>query len=350
MIADNQNFDPKPLLKAFREAGKPLYLVGGAVRDQLMGKQSKDLDYTTKATPPEIKEILTKAKFPVIPIDEASGTIGTLLQGEFPASGKFQVEITPFRTEERYQKGRGNPTVTFGDSLEKDLLRRDLTINAMAVDDEGKLIDPFGGQVHLKEQLLITPSDASEIFGQDPLRMLRVARFMSKLGFTPIAEVRKAMHERAGLILTISRERWKQEMDKLLVGPFVSNGMNLLADTRLLQFILPEILPILLMRGVNQGQYHSHDIWGHTLKVIEGVPANATLRWAAMLHDVAKPHTRTEIEGKIQFLQHAELGAEMFDSIADRFRFSSDEKYKVKFLIEQHLRPNFYTSNWKDGT
>jgi poly(A) polymerase len=339
--------NPTPLKNAFRVAGKPLYLVGGAVRDQLRGVPSKDLDYATEATPPQTKDILKRAGFPVIPLGEAFGTIATLLpagEGE-----RQQVEITTFRTAESYKKGSRRPAVTFGKSIEQDLGRRDFTINAMALDDAGALIDPFGGKQHLAEKLLQTPSPAVEIFAEDPLRMLRAARFISQLGFAPSPEVRAAVLERAGDILTVSRERWKQELDKLLTGEAAGVALSFAAQTRLLSFLLPEMHAMILMTGKPQGKYHSKDIWEHTLKVVEGAPRRVALRWSALLHDVAKPQTRTEDGGEVHFLHHAELGAEMFDGIGDRLRFGKEERRRVRFLIATHLRPNLYQKTWSDS-
>ncbi len=339
----------KDLLSAFRSAGKPLYLVGGAVRDQLRGLAPKDLDYATAATPPETKDILKKAGFPVIPIGEAFGTIATLIPATEPGTDRRQVEITTFRTAESYTKGSRKPQVVFGKSIELDLKRRDFTINAMALTDDGALVDPFGGRGHLEAKLLVTPSPAEEIFADDPLRMLRAARFMSQLGFQPAPEVRTAVEARAGDILTVSRERWKQELDKLLCGQAAGAALVFLASHRLLSFLLPEMHAMLLLTGKPQGRYHSKDIWEHTLKVVEGAPARAGVRWAALLHDVAKPQTRTETGGEVHFLQHAELGAEMFDGISDRLRFGREERKRVRFLVQAHLRPNLYQKTWSDS-
>jgi poly(A) polymerase len=154
---------------------------------------------------------------------------------------------------------------------------------------------------------------------------------------------------RAGDILTVSRERWKQELDKLLSGQAAGAALIFLASNRLLSFLLPELHAMLLLTGKPQGRYHSKDIWEHTLKVVEGAPARAPLRWAALLHDVAKPQTRTEDGGEVHFLQHAELGAEMFDGIADRLRFGREERKRVRFLIQAHLRPNLYQKTWSDS-
>jgi poly(A) polymerase len=337
------------LLSAFRDAGKPLYLVGGAVRDQLRGLTPKDLDYATAATPTETKDILRKAGFPVIPLGEAFGTIATLIPGADGATDRRQVEITTFRCAESYQKGSRKPQVVFGKSIEQDLKRRDFTINAMALDDSGALVDPFGGRAHLESKALVTPSPAEEIFGEDPLRMLRAARFISQLGFEPAPEVRAAVEARAGDILTVSRERWKQELDKLLCGQAASAALVFLARHRLLSFLLPELHAMLLLTGKPQGRTHSKDIWEHTLKVVEGAPPRAPVRWAALLHDVAKPQTRTETDGEVHFLQHAELGAEMFDGIGDRLRFGREERKRVRFLIQAHLRPNLYQKSWSDS-
>ncbi len=336
------------LIGIFRAAGKPLYLVGGAVRDRLRGIEAKDLDYATAATPSETKDILRRGGLPVIPIGEAFGTIATLIPAE-TAGDPQRVEITTFRTAESYRKGSRKPQVSFGQSLELDLGRRDFTVNAMALDDAGQLVDPFGGERHLKEKVLVTPSPAAEIFADDPLRMLRAARFISQLGFAPAPEVRQAVEERAGDILTVSRERWKQELDKLLIGDRAAAGLAFLGQTGLLSFLLPEMHAMLLLTGKPQGRLHSKDIWEHTLKVVEGSPQKSPVRWSALLHDVAKPQTRSEKNGEVHFLHHAELGAEIFDGVAERLRFGREERRRVRFLIAAHLRPNLYQSTWSDS-
>ena len=337
------------LIEAFRAAGKPLYLVGGAVRDQLRGLAPKDLDYATAATPPETKDLLRRAGLPVIPLGEAFGTIATLLPDPEKPGERRQVEITTFRTAESYTKGSRKPQVSFGTAIELDLGRRDFTINAMAFDDLGALVDPFGGKEHLAQKMLVTPSPAAEIFAEDPLRMLRAARFISQLGFTPSPEVEAAVEERAGDILTVSRERWRQELDKLLCGEHAPRALAFLAQHRLLSFLVPELHAMLLLTGKPQGKLHSKDIWEHTLKVVEGAPRRAPVRWAALLHDVAKPQTRTEHGGEVHFLQHAELGAEMFDGIGERLRFAREDRKRVRFLIQAHLRPNLYQDAWSDS-
>jgi poly(A) polymerase len=341
--------DTRHLTSVFRNAGKPLYLVGGAVRDRLRGLAPKDLDFATAATPSETKEILRRGGLPVIPIGEAFGTIATLLSVEGTDAPLHQVEITTFRTSESYRKGSRKPQVSFGHSIELDLGRRDFTVNAMALDDAEHLIDPFGGARHLAEKILVTPSPAAEIFAEDPLRMLRAARFMSQLGFAAAPEVREAVVEHAGDILTVSRERWKQELDRLLCGEQAPAGLSFLAQTGLLSFLLPDLHAMLLLTGKPQGRLHSKDIWEHTLKVVEGAPRRGPVRWAALLHDVAKPQTRTERHGEVHFLHHAELGAEIFDGIAERLRFGRDERRRVRFLIAAHLRPNLYQKSWTDS-
>jgi poly(A) polymerase len=161
--------------------------------------------------------------------------------------------------------------------------------------------------------------------------------------------VRQAVEARGGDILTVSRERWKQELDRLLLGERAPDGLAFLAQTGLLSFLLPEMHAMLLLTGKPQGRLHSKDIWEHTLKVVEGSPRKAQLRWSALLHDVAKPQTRSEKNGEVHFLHHAELGAEIFDGIAERLRFGREERRRVRFLIAAHLRPNLYQPSWSDS-
>lgn len=328
-----------PIIEIWRRAGKQLHLVGGAVRDALLGKESHDLDLTTDALPEETKSLLARASFKVIPKGEAFGMIATIL-------GDDEVEITTYRGDS-YRPDSRKPEVVFTSSIEEDLVRRDFTVNAMAWDLlEDKLVDPFGGQRDLSVKLLRCPqmkgedsmTAAMRSFGDDPLRMLRAARFLSKgLDFNPSVSISQAALQMADRIHVVSHERWGEEFDKLLVCEDPATGLDWLAGTGLLRQILPELEA---GRGMTQNKkWHHKDVWQHTLLVVSGVPATPRLRWAALFHDVGKPVTYKITKTGIHFYRHEIEGAKLWWKIAERFKLPKKFAKEVQFLIRQHLRP-----------
>ncbi len=226
------------LFDAFERAGFQLYAVGGCVRDWCLGKSPKDVDFTTDATPAETTEVLSQNGMKVIPVGEAFGTIATLIQ-------RKSYEITSFRVRESYTKGSRHPVVRYGKELLQDLERRDLTINAMACDRRGKLIDPFDGMGDLERGVLRVPHSSYErsieIFSDDPLRILRLARFLARLNFNVAPEATRAAQTSAGTVLDVSHERWFAELDGLLRAPYVPAAIRWLNDTGVLGLLLPEI-------------------------------------------------------------------------------------------------------------
>lgn len=337
------------LFDIFWRAGKELFLVGGAVRDLVMGAgigTLTDLDFATDARPAETAAILRQARLPVFPVGVRFGTVGTVL----PPNGapRREVQITTYRVQETYRQGSRRPDVVFGRSLEADLARRDFSMNAMALDRAGTIRDPHGGRADIAARRLRVVGDPFDILAEDPLRLLRAARFIARFGLTPHAELRAASAALAGEILTVSRERWLLEMNKLLVGPWAGEALEDLRETGLLAHLLPEVTA---MAGLDQDAARRHkDLWGHTRQVVSQAAPRLPVRWAALLHDVGKVHTRTvDARGQVHFFGHETAGAEMVDVIARRFRFHRALRERVRFLVLHHQRPNLYAPDWTDA-
>lgn len=336
----------------FAEAGFELCLVGGPVRDLMLGRPVNDYDLTTNARPDEIESVVKAWATAMWDVGREFGTIGA-------RRGDTTVEITTFRSE-HYDPASRKPEVLFGSSLEGDLSRRDFTINAMAVRLATlEFVDPFGGQVDLEQQLLRTPGRATDSFNDDPLRMLRAARFCSQLGFLVAPEIRDAMSELAERIDIVSAERIRDELSKLVLAPDPRWGLELLVVTGVAQRILPE-LPAL---ALEIDEHHRHkDVYEHSLIVLEQAielekshtPSSGPdliLRLAALLHDIGKPRTRRfEPGGGVSFHHHEVVGARLARKRLQALRFSNDEIDAICLLIELHLRFHGYGSGeWTDS-
>jgi poly(A) polymerase len=330
---------------AFAQAGHELHLVGGTVRDALMGRPDDDLDFTTDARPPELLRIVEPLG-PTWTTGIEFGTVGVQV-------GDRQCEITTFRAD-RYDRQSRKPEVAYGDSLLDDLRRRDFTMNAMALSVPDRVFaDPFSGLADLVRGVLRTPSTPEESFADDPLRMLRAARFVSTLGITVAPEVQAAMTAMAGEIARISVERVQVELTKLLLGAAPRAGLQLLVDTGLAEHVLPE-LPALRMAADEHGQHK--DVYAHTLQVLdqaidlEDAP-DLVLRWAALLHDIGKPATRRfEADGRVTFHHHEAVGARMARARLRELRYSKDLVDDVAQLVFLHLRFYGYgRGEWTDS-
>ena len=338
------------LATAFATAGHELALVGGPVRDAFLGRAVSDLDFTTTARPDEILRI-------VIPLSETQwdmgrefGTIGALVSGE-------PVEITTYRAD-AYDGETRKPLVEFGDSLEDDLTRRDFSVNAMALRlPERVLVDPSGGMEDLVAGRLRTPGAPEISFGDDPLRMLRAARFTSQLGFTATPETVEAMIELAPRIEIVSVERINAELSKLLLTDFPRAGIQLLVETGLAQLILPEV-PALRLE-IDEHAHHK-DVYEHSLTVLDqaigyekarGLPPDLALRLAAVLHDIGKPATkRVEARGVVSFHHHDVVGSKLAAKRLTALRFDKETIATVAKLIELHLRFFGYSEGaWTDS-
>lgn len=328
------------LSRTFTEAGYELYLVGGVVRDLLLGRSVTDLDYATSAHPEETKRLgqLAGADSSYT-VGEAFGTVGLVFAG-------IPVEITTYRSE-WYPTPERRPVVRFGQSLLEDLSRRDFTVNALAVHAvTGELVDPFDGQGDLERHLLRAVGDPFERFREDPLRILRAARFAAQLGFTVEPLTLAAMQELASELERVSIERITMELNRLLLGPEPDRGLELLRETRLLAVILPELLPL----AEDVAHRRHKDIWRHTLQVVKQSPPRLAVRWAALLHDAAKPMTRTiDEQGGVHFFGHEIKGAELARKLLRRLRQEKTLTEKVARLVELHLRPAAYDETWTDS-
>ena len=328
------------LARRFREQGHDLYLVGGCVRDRLLDRHSTDYDLATDAPPRTVKRLLNEADAAHIwTVGERFGTIGAHLDGA-------TVEITTYRSEE-YEPHSRKPAVRFGTSLEGDLARRDLTINAIAQDVlTGEQIDPFGGERDLAARLVRAVGDADERFAEDPLRLLRAVRFVAQLDFQLDPPTAAAIARQADLLGDISRERIAQEMNKLLVALRAAHGVRLLVELGLMRHIVPEVLA---MRGMRQSTYRYKDVFEHTLQVVADVEPTLVLRWAALLHDIAKPRTISHAGGETHFFGHEFVGEGMTRRILSRLRYDRDFVERVAHLVLMHLRINNYEGDWTDG-
>jgi poly(A) polymerase len=336
------------LFEIFLRAGHELYLVGGGVRDHRRGRRIedlRDLDFATSALPAESARVLRAAGLSVFTVGSRFGTVGTILED---ATARREIQITTYRGEV-YANGSRKPRVTFGKNLEEDLARRDFSINAMAMAADGHLIDPYGGEQDLKSGLLRTVGDPRIIFREDPLRTLRAARFIATLGMRPEAELVEVVREVAGEILTVSRERWLLEMNKILVGAAAADGLTFLAATGVLVHLWPAGQAMVEFRA-DQGRYHHKALWPHTLGVLSQAPARVAVRWAALLHDAGKVTTRSvDGAGDVHFYGHEAVGAGIVDEVARRFRFDRALHQRVRSLVLLHQRPALYDGSWTDG-
>jgi poly(A) polymerase len=345
-----------PLFELFAGAGQPLYLVGGAVRDWLLGTPldaHEDLDFTTPLPPDGIARLLKGAGYHTFDVGRAFGTIGTVLRHD-AAGPPVDVQITTYRTEEVYRRDSRHPTVRFGESLAKDLERRDLSINAIAMDAQGRVVDPCGGRRDLEARLLRVIGEPHDIFDDDPLRILRVARFVARLGFRVDAATERAAFDMAHDVLTVSRERWRDELARLLVAPCAADGLRFMERTRVLGVVLPEVAALVGFHHTCEA--HHKDLWVHTLGVIEQAEARLAVRWAALLHDVGKPWTRTvhapdEAGGRpvVRFLGHEAMGAMLAEDVMRRLRVDANTARRVTYLVEHHARGPAYDPSWSDA-
>lgn len=340
------------LATAFTDHGHELALVGGPVRDALLGRSVTDLDFTTSARPDETKEILQKVASKVWEVGRAFGTIAARVHGE-------QVEITTYR-DDVYRDDSRKPTVTYGDTIEGDLKRRDFTINAMALQlPELKLVDVSGGVEDLLNSRIMTPGPVDVSFSDDPLRMMRAARFASQLGFVVDEQVTVAMSALADRLEIISAERVRDELVKLLATPQPIPGLRLLVDTGLMDRFLPEFSNL---RDMQDDHGRHKDVYEHSLTVLDQVidleelrgsspdGPDVTLRLAAIMHDIGKPATR-RFEGKaVTFRHHDVVGAKMTKKRLRELRFDNDTIASVSKLVELHLRFFGYSDQpWSDS-
>ena len=324
--------------RRFADAGHELALVGGPVRDAMLGRRHTDLDFTTSARPEETERLLKGWADALWDVGREFGTIGC-------RRGEWQVEITTYRAES-YDPASRKPEVSYGDDLAGDLGRRDFTVNAMAVRLPGREIeDPYGGVVDLAHRVIRTPGAPEDSFSDDPLRMMRAARFAAQLGFEVDDSVVEAMTAMAERIDIISAERVRDELVKLVTAPWPRRGLTLLVRTGLAERVLPELPALALERD----EHHRHkDVYEHTLTVLEqaidlehrlGGEPDFVSRFAALMHDVGKPRTRRFLDdGTVTFHHHDVVGAKITRKRMKALRFSNDDIEVGSRLVELHLR------------
>ncbi|MFD3734664.1 CCA tRNA nucleotidyltransferase [Streptomyces sp. NPDC058632] len=343
------------LARRFQEAGFSLALVGGSVRDALLGRLGNDLDFTTDARPQDVLKIIRPWADAVWEVGIAFGTVGAQKEARVgDADRSFQIEVTTYRSE-AYDRTSRKPEVAYGNSIEEDLVRRDFTVNAMAVGlPEKEFIDPYGGLDDLATGVLRTPGTPEASFSDDPLRMMRAARFAAQLDFEVAPEVVAALQEMAGRIEIVSAERVRDELNKLVLSAYPRKGLTLLVDTGLADHVLPE-LPALRLES---DEHHRHkDVYEHTLIVLEQAMAleddgpDLTLRLAALLHDIGKPRTRRfENDGRVSFHHHEVVGAKMTKKRLTALKYSNELVKDISRLVELHLRFHGYgMGEWTDS-
>ena len=339
------------LATRFRERGYRLYLVGGSVRDALLHRASGDLDFTTDARPEAILEILRGWADAVWDTGIAFGTVGARRRDD-------TIEITTFRADS-YDGASRNPEVRFGDDITADLVRRDFSVNAMAVEltegqDHRRFVDPHGGLAALAQGVLDTPAAPDQSFSDDPLRMLRAARFVSQLGFTPADRVLTALREMAGQLGRITAERVQAEFSKLILGEHPRRALELMVDTGLAGHVVPEV-PAMQLETDEHMQHK--DVYTHSLVVMEQAidreddGPDLVLRLAALLHDIGKPATRRkESDGRVSFHHHEVVGAKMTRKRLKELRYPKAVIDDVCQLVYLHLRFHGYgKGEWTDS-
>jgi tRNA nucleotidyltransferase (CCA-adding enzyme) len=326
----------KEILKQVTELMSPhlVYAVGGCCRDTLLGNTPKDYDFTTPATPDQIEECVRRAGRKPFLVGKKFGTIGCKIQ----IGDKWEiVEITTFRTE-KYGDGNRKPEVEFVTSINEDLSRRDFTFNAIAMrlkDDNIQIIDPFNGQEDLRLGIIKCVGFPKQRFKEDPLRILRAIRFNSRYGWVIEKKTEEKLCHCVPELLKISKERWMDEIDKILLGQYVIDAIDSMFEYKIWNYLIPE-----LSLQYNYKQNSPHHKWTldyHTELVVDKCPQDLNMRWAALLHDIAKPFVRSEKEDRSNYIGHHELGAEMVKRIALHLKWSNERTEIVSNLVLHHL-------------
>lgn len=325
----------------FREAGHELYLVGGSVRDALLDRASaeREFDFSTSASPDEVHRLLDGWGSGVVTVGKDFGTVGARVDGAV-------VEITTFRSEV-YRDDSRKPVVRFSDDLVTDLSRRDFSVNAIALRllPSPEMIDPHGGLVDMGAGILRTPLDPEISFGDDPLRMLRLFRFVATLGFTPEEGTLAAAESMADRLSIVSAERIREEFDRLIVGDRVEEALWGVIDSGLADHFIPELAALRL----EHDPLHRHkDVLAHTIAVVGKCPPDRIVRLAALFHDVGKPDTR-HIDGRtVTFHHHEVVGARMTKWRMREMRYAKDDVAAVSQLVYLHMRPHTFKMGWSD--
>jgi tRNA nucleotidyltransferase (CCA-adding enzyme) len=328
------------ICRRLREAGHAAFIVGGSVRDLLIGRAPGDFDVATSALPEATMGIFG-ARY-AIPTGLQHGTVTVL-------AGKRHVEVTTFRGEGAYLDGRRPSSVTFGATLDEDLARRDFTMNAIALDPvSGKLFDPFDGQGDIVRKIVRAVGDPVLRFTEDGLRPMRAVRQATQLGFALDPDTQVAISRTFDSFRKVSAERIRDELRKLLLAPKPSFGLELMRATGLLAEVLPELLPSI---GCIQNRFHKHDVYQHILATVDAAATDFIVRMAALLHDLGKPQTqapREDAPGEYSFFRHEQVGVDIAEAICTRLKLSAAERSTICALVAGHMF--FYTPDWTDGT
>lgn len=328
--------DVHGLARRLGEAGKRAWVVGGCVRDALLGKSAADWDLATDALPDELMRIFPRA----IPTGIQHGTVTVVVRGS-------HYEITTLRGEAAYSDGRRPDAVHFVDDITRDLARRDFTVNAIAIDPtNGAVVDPFGGRADLAAGVIRAVGDAHDRFSEDGLRVLRAARFAATLEFEIEPRTYSAIRPTLGTYRKVSAERVREEWVKTMKARRPSRAFDVMKDTGILEVTCPELMEGV---GVEQNRYHAYDVWRHGMECMDACPGDPILRIAALLHDVGKPRSRATNDktGDYTFYEHERIGAEMVRPICARLRFSNDEQRRIEHLVRHHII--HYAGDWSDA-
>jgi tRNA nucleotidyltransferase (CCA-adding enzyme) len=322
------------ILKKFQDKNYEIYIVGGAVRDILMGKMAHDWDFTTNATPEQILEVIPGGLY-----NNLFGTVFT----DNPDDSNNPHEITTYRKEEGYEDYRHPSKISWGKTLEEDLSRRDFTINSLAIklpinNIQFTIIDPFKGQEDIKNKLIRAVGDPNERFNEDALRMMRGIRLVAQLGFTVEEKTFEAIKKNASLIQKIAKERIKEELFKLIASPHAYEGMILFKNSGLMEEILPELSKCFGVEQKSPGRHHIYDVGTHLLESLKNCKSeDPVVRFATLIHDIGKPQTYRKLPtGVITFYNHEMVSTRIAENIADRLRFSKKEKEKFVTLVRWH--------------
>ncbi len=323
------------IIEKLRAAGRYAWIVGGCVRDSLLGKSVSDWDIATEARPKELMKIFPRA----IPTGLQHGTITLVMGGR-------HYEVTTLRGETTYSDGRRPDSVHFVNEITADLARRDFTINAIAVDPtNGEIVDPFGGQKDLEAKIIRAVGDPLQRFSEDGLRVLRAARFAATLEFDLAPETFRAIEPTLDTFRKVSAERVRDEWVKTMKARKPSRAFDIMRETGILAITCPELLEGV---GMEQNKWHSYDVWRHGMACMDACVGDPILRIAALLHDVGKPRTRawSEKTKDWTFYDHDRVGAEIADPICARLRFSNEERQRIVALVRHHL---FHYDKWSDA-
>ena len=338
-----KRMNQKPFLieicNKFNDYGKEFWMVGGAVRDFLLEEDTEDFDFATNATPEEILEVLSGSGYRTTEVGRDFGTIAVHVEDQ-------TLHITTYRRDE-YNKDSRKPEVVKISELHEDLSRRDFTINAIAYNPiTNSLEDPFGGIKDLALGNLKTPRDPSISFSDDPLRMLRACRFISKYEFSINSEMFKAIEKESERLAIVSLERVRDELSKMLLGKKPSLGLRVFVESGLSNYVIPEINELKMEKDPD---HHHKDIYEHTLVVTDTVSPDLPLRLAALFHDIAKPRTKGIDGDKVHFRHHEIVGGKMTKKIMEKLRYDKTLIKKVVRLVELHLRPHTFKMGWTDS-